>query len=113
MTENLLTPSVIKLFGRSMKDLFFKFDPNTVFRGYNNLLERRLYAGGASSVVTVAGVVNPDSPVISGITSTKGLLRGMSVRAVDTTADPQLLLDGAIMHVATHHILLDVFSADK
>jgi hypothetical protein len=53
MTENLLTPSVIKLFGRVMNDLCFKYDPSTVVQGYNNLLQRQLFNGATSTMVTV------------------------------------------------------------
>jgi hypothetical protein len=52
MTENLLTPSVIKLFGRVMNDLSFNYDPSTVVTGFNNLLQRQLYNGYDGSTPT-------------------------------------------------------------
>jgi hypothetical protein len=46
MTENLLTQSVIKLFGRLMTDITFKYDRNTVVAGYNNFLQHQLFNHG-------------------------------------------------------------------
>jgi hypothetical protein len=48
MSENLLTPSVIKLFGRELRDLQFKYDPQTVVRGFDNFLQKQLQNGGAA-----------------------------------------------------------------
>lgn len=86
MTENLLTPSVIKLFGRVMTDLKFDYDPRTVVIGYNNLLQRQLANGSISVSITGVVITNPSPPpayldTISNVSTTVGLSPGMSVSA--------------------------------
>jgi Pentapeptide repeats (8 copies) len=84
MTENLLTPSVIKLFGRLLSDLKFSYDSNTVVTGYNNLLQRQLINGGVAgnATVTITGTTNTASNVITNVSSISGLTPGMSVSAI-------------------------------
>jgi hypothetical protein len=97
MSENLLTPSVVKLFGRTMSDLLFQFDPNTVVRGFNNLLERQLYANGSTvSISNITGTAHYNSQNIDGLSSTSGLLRGMSISAVDSNNNSHLP-DGTVI----------------
>jgi hypothetical protein len=84
MTENLLTPSVIKLFGRLMKDLQFNYDPDTVVSGYNNLLQRQLVDGYVR--VTGTTTVNPVPPpaysdTVSNVSTMNGLYRAYPVNA--------------------------------
>jgi hypothetical protein len=111
MTENLLTPSVIKLFGRVMNDLSFNYDPSTVVQGYNNLLQRQLFNGATSTTVTVtncrvifdgtSGVevspvfLDPPSsnhsitvtPAISQNNPVIGLISGMQIREASYESD--------------------------
>jgi hypothetical protein len=111
MTENLLTPSVIKLFGRLMNDLQFKFDPNTVFRGYNNLLERQLYGGGVTGPINIAGTAHLSSPIIDGLANTTGLLRGMSVTIIDGHNNPMVGPGAEIMSIGPgNQIALNVIT---
>lgn len=86
--ENLLTPSTIKLFGRRVTDMHFKYDPNTLVSGYNNLLQRQLADGSIS--LTISGVItaNPTPPpqfldTVSNVSPPTmfGLAPGMAVSA--------------------------------
>jgi hypothetical protein len=86
MTENLLTPSVIKLFGRVMNDLQFNYDASTVVSGYNNLLQRQLANGSVN--LTVNGVItpNPGAPppyldTVTNVSTMVGLFSGMEVNS--------------------------------
>jgi hypothetical protein len=110
MSENLLTPSVIKLFGRVMNDVLFKYDPNTIIRGYNNLLRMQLYANGSSGAIIITGTVNPPNlNVISGLSSMSGLIPGMSVTAVDGSG--AAIFDGAdILQVGSGQIVVSAIA---
>jgi hypothetical protein len=84
MTENLLTPSVVKLFGRVMNDLKFQYDPSTVVAGYNNLLQRQLFGHSpppapASPVQVQGCIVTSNSYTVYTANSTIGLATGMVV----------------------------------
>jgi hypothetical protein len=54
MTETLLTPSSIKLYGRLLNDLQYNYDATTVTIGDNNFLQKQLFSafGGAAAPVT-------------------------------------------------------------
>jgi len=81
MTENLLTPSVIKLFGRVLGDLAFNYDPNTVVTGYNNLLQRQLVNGNSRSPLSVTGTTDGTTPLVTNVSPILGLSPGMIVTA--------------------------------
>jgi hypothetical protein len=86
MSENLLTPSVIKLFGRVMNDLQFHYDPKTVVSGYDNFLQRQLANGSISVKITGVITANPSPPpaflnTVSGVSTMVGLSYGMGVSA--------------------------------
>ena len=85
MTENLLTPSLIKLFGRLMTDLQFNYDPNTIVSGYNNLLQRQLVNGYVTITGTTSAIAGPPPPVysttVSNVSTMIGLYIGMGVSA--------------------------------
>jgi hypothetical protein len=109
MTENLLTPSVIKLFGRVMNDLKFNYDPSTVVTGFNNLLQRQLYNGysgpyqatvaitdctvyfdSTTGISKLTVIVNPSPPVPNNISinpaySVTGLASRMQIIAATGT----------------------------
>jgi hypothetical protein len=84
MTENLLTPSVIKLFGRRLNDLQFNYDSATVVTGYNNFLQRQLNAGGVS--VSVNGVTILGNTTVTTVSTLVGLAAGMTVSATSAGA---------------------------
>jgi hypothetical protein len=80
MAENLLTPSSIKLYGRVVNDLNFRYDSNSVVSGANNFLQNQLGAGP----VTVSGVTTTAAATASTVTavsSVVGLVPGMTVTA--------------------------------
>jgi hypothetical protein len=85
MSENLLTQSVIKLFGRVMNDLKFQYDPATVVSGYNNLLQRQLVNGNVlitgTTTQTAAGPPAVYSNIVSAVSDMSGLFTGMFVSA--------------------------------
>jgi hypothetical protein len=81
MTENLLTPSVIKLFGRVLGDLVFNYDPNTVVTGYNNLLQRQLVNGNSRSPLSVTGTTDGTTPLVTNVSPILSLSPGMIVTA--------------------------------
>jgi hypothetical protein len=91
MTENLLTPSVVKLFGRVMNDLKFQYDPSTVVTGYNNLLQRQLFGQSpppapASPVQVQGCIVTSGSYTVYTANSTSGLATGMVVSITTATS---------------------------
>ena len=54
MSETLLTPSSIKLYGRLLNDLQYNYDATTVTIGSNNFLQQQLFSafGAAKAAVT-------------------------------------------------------------
>jgi hypothetical protein len=84
MTENLLTPSVIKLFGRQLNDILFQYDQNTVVRGYNNLLQRQL------------GQAPPYPPPVALTGDTTQIDQGPPEVLSDTVTNVQLSTSGLI-----------------
>jgi hypothetical protein len=82
MAETLLTPSSIKLFGRVMQDLLFKYDlTETVSIGSNNFLQQQLSANLNSIVVT--GVTALNNNVVTAVSTLSGLEPGMTVTGVN------------------------------
>jgi hypothetical protein len=57
MAENLLTQSVIKLFGRVVRDLKFDYDQSTIVRGQNNFLQKQLQKHDPEEFTIVASTV--------------------------------------------------------
>jgi hypothetical protein len=101
MTENLLTPSVIKLFGRLVNDLSFNYDPNTVVQGYDNLLQRQLANGPLPITGTTTALPAPPPPpapqnsnIVSGVSPMSGLYSGMNVTATATSGGVQVFARG-------------------
>jgi Pentapeptide repeats (8 copies) len=91
MSENLLTQSVVKLFGRVLQDLYFKYDLSTVVRGYDNFLQRQLSKTpppSSGTTVSFYGTVNSKSYTITAVGSFVGLLPGMSLSAKDDKGSP-------------------------
>lgn len=86
MSETLLTPSSIKLFGRVLNSLTYTND--TYPFGYNNFLQRQL-AGGLSiqttgnilnNVVPQTGDANQNDPyTVTGVAATTGFVPGMTI----------------------------------
>jgi hypothetical protein len=77
MAENLLTPSSIKLYGRVVNDLNFRYDSNTVVSGANNFLQSQL--GVAPVPITI--ITQATNNVANVTTSLIGLVPGMIVTA--------------------------------
>jgi hypothetical protein len=77
MAETLLTPSSIKLFGRLLTDLVFKYNPKTVVRGFNNFLQHQLNANS----VNLTGTTTLGSTTVSAVNTLAGLQPGMTVSA--------------------------------
>jgi hypothetical protein len=59
--ENLLTPSSIKLFGRVLRDLTFKYDVNTTVIGGNNLLQRQLASSTQTTIQINGAIITPST----------------------------------------------------
>jgi hypothetical protein len=102
MTENLLTQSVIKLFGRLLQDMQFVYDPKTVVRGFDNFLQKQL-AGGSGSGKPITTTVKITTSVVfkattsanddvlskelTDVSSLDGLESGMKVSAKNNEDD--------------------------
>ncbi len=79
------------MYGRVMNDLIFQYDPNTVYRGYNNLLQRQLVArvrippvsvtGVTTAIFDYAGNVTGINNIVSSVSTVVGLIPGMTVTA--------------------------------
>lgn len=80
MTETLLTPSSIKLYGRVVRDLNLNYDGTTVASGANNFLQSQLGAGpvAVTGTTTVAAAT---ASTVTAVSSVIGLVPGMTVTA--------------------------------
>ncbi|MBV9976870.1 MAG: pentapeptide repeat-containing protein [Hyphomicrobiales bacterium] len=76
MTETLLTPSSIKIYGRVLKDLKFSYSSDTIVIGANNFLQQQL-SGYMNTIygTIAAGTLN----MVTVLGSTSGLTPGMTV----------------------------------
>jgi Pentapeptide repeats (8 copies) len=79
MVETLLAPSTIKLYGRVVKDLSYKYDPESVVTGVNHFLQNQLATGAA--VPNLSGIATANSNSVTGVNSLAGLHPGMTVSA--------------------------------
>ncbi|MBV9752194.1 MAG: pentapeptide repeat-containing protein [Hyphomicrobiales bacterium] len=83
MTETLLTPSSVKLYGRVLNDLAYKDDTPAI--GANNFLHQQLAAKGTIAVIgttaPIPGGGGALSPTVTNVSSVDGLLENMPVNA--------------------------------
>jgi hypothetical protein len=103
MTENLLTQSVIKLFGRTMNDLTFTYDPSTVVTGFNNLLQRQLYNGYSGSTPTTITIDNCSVIFDSASGVGTSIVTLNSAPGSNITIDPAYSLTGLIYGMQITH----------
>jgi hypothetical protein len=78
MVETLLAPSTIKLFGRTVTDLQYNYNSQTIVTGVNHFLQNQLASGAG---IVVHGIAAAGSNVVTGLDTLIGLEPGMTVTA--------------------------------